>query len=81
MSGPLDPVLDLRTLARGLDHAEGICWDPVRRCLWGGGEAGQVYRVELSGEVEVVHQIAGGALLGLALDATGSIFTVPAWPK
>ncbi len=74
MSGPLDPVLDLRTLARGLDHAEGICWDPVRRCLWGGGEAGQVYRVELSGEVEVVHQIAGGALLGLALDASGSLY-------
>jgi gluconolactonase len=67
-------ALDRRVVTGGLDHAEGICWDPVRGCLWAGGEAGQVYRIELDGTVEVVAVIAGAALLGLALDAEGAIY-------
>ena len=67
-------ALDLRTVCGGLDHAEGICWDPVRQCLWAGGEAGQIYRIDEGGRVEVVHQISGGALLGLALDASGNLY-------
>ena len=34
-------------LVFGLDHPEGVCWDAERGCVWAGGEAGQVYRVEL----------------------------------
>lgn len=74
MSAYVDEVLDLRTLATGLDHAEGICWDPVRRCLWAGGEDGQIYRVELSGDVTITHTIADGVLLGVALDAEGALY-------
>ena len=70
----LDEQLDLQVLATGLDHVEGVCWDPRRRCLWAGGEAGQVYRIELTGEVEVVTVIPGGALLGIALDAAGALY-------
>ncbi len=61
-------------LATGLDHAEGICWDPVRRCLWAGGEDGQIYRIELNGDVTIAHTIAGGVLLGVALDAHGALY-------
>ena len=74
MSGPVSDDLDLTTIAGGLDHAEGVCWDPVRRCLWAGGEAGQIYRVELDGGVTTVGVIEGGALLGLALDEAGALY-------
>lgn len=74
MSGSLPDELDYRVLARGLDHVEGICWDPRRRCLWAGGEAGQIYRVELDGSWTVVSVIAGGALLGLALGRDGDLY-------
>jgi sugar lactone lactonase YvrE len=35
----------IETLVDGLDHPEGVCWDPRAEVLWAGGEAGQVYRV------------------------------------
>jgi sugar lactone lactonase YvrE len=74
MTNTLPPTLDYQVLASGLDHVEGVCWDAARGCLWAGGEAGQVYRIELDATVEVVTTIDGGALLGLALDANGSLY-------
>ncbi len=74
MTNTLPDALDYQVLATGFDHVEGICWDPARRCLWAGGEAGQVYRVELDGSVNVVTTIEGGALLGLALDDAGTLY-------
>ena len=74
MSDHLPPSLERRILASGLDHVEGVCWDPDRACVWGGGEAGQIYRIELNGTVRVVAVIDGGALLGLALDAQGRLY-------
>ncbi|MGB8196023.1 MAG: SMP-30/gluconolactonase/LRE family protein [Acidimicrobiales bacterium] len=74
MTNTLSAALDYQVLASGFDHVEGICWDPGRRCLWAGGEAGQVYRIELDGTVDVVTTIDGGALLGLALDANGALY-------
>jgi len=70
----LPDALDYQVLATGFDHVEGICWDPSRKCLWAGGEAGQVYRVELDGAVSIVTTIDGGALLGIALDANGTLY-------
>jgi gluconolactonase len=61
-------------LTDGLDHVEGVCWDPVRRCIWAGGEAGQLYRVELDGTTSTQMTIEGGALLGLALDGVGRLY-------
>jgi len=72
--GHLDGGLDLATLAEGLDHAEGVCWDPVRRCVWAGGEAGQLYRVELDGTVHVDQVVDGAQFLGLALDVDGALY-------
>jgi sugar lactone lactonase YvrE len=70
----LSGALDYQVLATGFDHVEGVCWDPERRCIWAGGEAGQVYRVELDGSVSIVTTIERGALLGLALDASGALY-------
>jgi sugar lactone lactonase YvrE len=66
--------LEREVLVSGLDHVEGVCWDERRQCLWAGGEAGQVYRVGLSGTSEIVTAIPGGALLGLALDRRGDLY-------
>jgi gluconolactonase len=74
MTATLPDALDYRVLATGLDHVEGVCWDPARGCLWAGGEVGQVYRIGLDGAVAVATTIDGGALLGLALDAGGALY-------
>jgi len=74
MTNTIADALDYRVLASGFDHVEGVCWDAARQCLWAGGEAGQVYRVDLDGSVNVVTVIDGGALLGLALDANGALY-------
>jgi gluconolactonase len=74
MASTIPDALDYQVLATGFDHVEGVCWDAARGCLWAGGEAGQVYRVELDGTVRVVTVIEGGALLGLALDASGTLY-------
>ncbi len=74
MSAYVDDALDLVTIATGLDHAEGLCWDPERECLWAGGEAGQIYRISLDGKVTITGRIDGGILLGVALDAAGALY-------
>ena len=59
-------------LASGLDHPEGVCWDPDRGVLFAGGEAGQLYEVTLDGRVEEVARLPGFAY-GLALGAEGAV--------
>jgi sugar lactone lactonase YvrE len=65
---------ELRTLAEGLDHPEGVCWSPATGSIYAGGEAGQVYRVQLDGGFEQVAEVAGGFILGLAVDADDVIY-------
>ena len=36
----------VEVLVEGLDHPEGVCWDPDSGVLWAGGEDGQLYRVD-----------------------------------
>ncbi len=62
-----------RVLAGGLDHPEGVCWDPDANVLYAGGEAGQLYRISLDGAVEQVAS-TGGFLLGVAVDGDGSVY-------
>ncbi|MEO9180732.1 MAG: SMP-30/gluconolactonase/LRE family protein [Acidimicrobiales bacterium] len=74
MPNTLPDSLQYQVLATGFDHIEGVCWDSIRKCIWAGGEAGQVYRVELDGTVTIVAIINGGQLLGIALDQAGSLY-------
>jgi gluconolactonase len=68
---------DLRMLAVGLDHPEGVAVG-MDGHLYAGGEAGQVYRIDVSsGEFEQIAD-TGGFVLGVALDAAGAIYVCDA---
>ena len=71
-------MTDVRTLAAGMDHPEGVALGPDGR-LYAGGEAGQIYRVEPdTGDVEQIAASAGGFMLGLCLDAAGAVYVCDA---
>ena len=40
-------MLATEVLVDGLDHPEGVAWAPSSDVLWAGGEAGQLYRVDV----------------------------------
>ena len=63
----------LEVLVEGLDHPECAVWDPIRGCVWAGGEGGQLYRVDL--DTRHVHEEAHapGFVLGLAVDGRGRL--------
>jgi gluconolactonase len=65
-------AVEFALLAEGLDHSEGLAWDPRAGVVYAGGEAGQVYRVTLDGAVEEVAS-TGGSLLGLVVDGRGRV--------
>ena len=73
----MDPLAHLpapgraRVLVDGLDHPEGVAYDPVEDVLWAGGEAGQLYRVQGESFEEVAR--APGFVLGLAVDGRGRL--------
>ena len=64
---------DVSVLVDGLDHVEGVAWGLDGYC-YAGGEAGQIYRIDI--ERKEATQIAdtGGFILGLALDAQHNIY-------
>lgn len=65
---------EIRPLASGIRHCEGIACGPDGY-LYCGGYFGQVYRVNwATGEYRQYHQIDGGRLLGVALDADGTLY-------
>lgn len=59
-------------LVDGLDHPEGVCWDPDAGKLYAGGEAGQIYAGTLDGEFGQIASVPG-LVLGVAVDGTGRI--------
>jgi gluconolactonase len=62
-----------RVLVDGLDHPECVAWDPDAGVLWAGGEAGQLYRVDVErGSAREVAR-APGFVLGLAVDGAGRL--------
>jgi sugar lactone lactonase YvrE len=67
------PATDVaRVLVDGLDHPEGVAWDPEAEVVWAGGEDGQLYRVTLDGRAEQVAR-APSFVLGLAVDGRGRL--------
>lgn len=61
----------LETIATGLDHPEGVAWDPGGRIV-AGGEAGQVYAIDLDGTVDEIAT-TGGFMYGVTVDGDGSV--------
>ncbi|MEX0642560.1 MAG: SMP-30/gluconolactonase/LRE family protein [Pirellulales bacterium] len=63
---------DVSILAEGLDHPECVAWGPDGN-LYAGGEAGQIYRISLDGEVTEIAS-TGGFVQGICLDGNGIIY-------
>jgi gluconolactonase len=63
---PLVPIDRFEIFATGLDHPECIAFDRAGN-LFAGGEAGQVYRVDPSGKVEIFASDIEGFTGGIAL--------------
>jgi gluconolactonase len=68
----LTQITDFAPFIHGLDHPEGVACGPKGE-LYAGGEAGQIYRVELDGTHGEVGT-TGGFVLGLCLDADANIY-------
>jgi gluconolactonase len=67
-------LLTLTNLGHVLDHPEAVAWGPDQK-VYAGGEAGQLYRMALTGSIcEQVAKVEGGFLLGLAHDAIGNTY-------
>ena len=50
-------------LADGLNHPEGVAWNPFDGLVYAGGEGGELYAVTLDGDVEL-RGSTGGSMLG-----------------
>jgi len=64
-------------LTGGLNHPEGVAWNPVDGRVYAGGEGGEIYAVSLAGEVEQVGS-SGGSMLGVTVDGRGRVYACDA---
>ena len=69
----LDNDTQVSVLVEGLDHSEGIAWG-LDGYAYAGGEAGQLYRIDIEKQEAVQFAETGGFVLGVALDATSNIY-------
>lgn len=71
MSTPLrDATRDVRAVAVGIDHPEGVAWHDGH--VYCGTEGGELLRIDpASGSIEIASR-PGGFLLGLAFDGAGN---------
>lgn len=60
-------------LVDGLDHPEGVAYDPRDGVLYAGGEDGQVYAIDPTRRTFVEIARTPGFVLGLAVDGRGRI--------
>jgi gluconolactonase len=63
--------------ADGLNHPEGVTWNPFDGHVYAGGEDGEIYRISLEGDVELAIS-TGGSMLGLAVDGRGRVYACDA---
>jgi gluconolactonase len=71
---PVDPIVPPERMAifvDGLDHPECLAFDE-EGALWAGGEAGQIYRINVEGKVQQVANV-GGFCLGLTFSPAQEI--------
>lgn len=62
----------VEVLLEGLDHPEGVAWGPDG-FLYAGGEAGQIYRIDVDDATVTEIGTTGGLILGIALTADGDV--------
>src|SRR3954451_15550239 len=60
-------------LVDGLDHPEGVAYDPVTDSVYAGGELGQLYRVDVERRTWEQVGSAPGFVLGVAVDGRGRV--------
>ncbi|NJL95129.1 MAG: SMP-30/gluconolactonase/LRE family protein [Anaerolineae bacterium] len=65
-------ITDFAPFVEGLDHPEGVTWGPDG-FIYAGGEAGQIYRISLAGEVTQIGSTEG-FILGLAVDGDLNVY-------
>jgi gluconolactonase len=68
-----EPDGRIQQLVDGLDHPEGVAYDPEAGVVWAGGEAGQIYRIELADSSWAEVARAPGLVLGVAVDGLGRV--------
>ncbi|MCL4876127.1 MAG: SMP-30/gluconolactonase/LRE family protein [Anaerolineae bacterium] len=66
-------LLALNAVPHGLDHPEGVAWGPDKK-VYAGGEAGQVYRIDIENNTCETFANTGGFVLGMAHDAAGNVY-------
>lgn len=72
---------DIKTLASGIDHSEGLCVG-LKGEIYLGSESGKIYRLTSDGTLDVVAQsAAGGILLGLSIRSNGHLLVCDAAAK
>ena len=69
----LDNDTQVSVLVDGLDHPEGIAWG-LDGYAYAGGEAGQLYRVDVGKQELTRFAETSGFILGIALDARHNIY-------
>ena len=64
-------------LVDGLNHPEGVAWNPFDGLVYAGGEGGELYSITLDGDVSRAG-CSGGSMLGLAVDGIGRVYACDA---
>ncbi len=70
---PLINLSHAEVFVEGLDHPEGVALGPDGN-IYAGGEAGQIYRIDIDSRQVTQYATTTGLNLGLALDAGGSVY-------
>lgn len=70
MSARRDAATDVRAVAAGIDHPEGVAWHEGH--VYCGTEGGELLRIDPATGAVAVAARPGGFLLGLAFDGTGA---------
>jgi gluconolactonase len=68
----IDPS-SFEELTSGLNHPEGVAWNPSDGRVYAGGEGGEIYAITLEGAVTQVAE-TGGSMLGIAVDGRGRVY-------
>ena len=69
----LDNDTQISVLVEGLDHPEGVAWG-LDGYAYAGGEAGQLYRIDIERRELREMATTGGFILGIALDSSNNLY-------